>query len=353
MTKHTGISRRSFLQGMALGTVGASTLGVGGLALAGCAPQAKEEAPSKSQGSTPASGTGTSTTGTLNPQDYNYTTNSITDFGSSTLFSDWQLGPLTIHNRMVKSAAFQLAFMKNNPDEYIGYYERMAKGGVEMIWVEDFANIWDMTASPLKQDYGVYDVKALLDRLHAAGAHVGYQFDTMGSAIGPLDFTENFLGNYSTDEVKSWVQTIVGIGKKLHDDGFDAYELNFAANNVGQSFLSRARNNRTDEYGPQTLESRTKFAVEVIKGVKEACGKDFVVQVLINGIEANDKMLGQDAAYNSVEEVKAIAKILEEAGADSLHVRLGPCGQHIAQFANDLYFTGARLLRRSAGRGQA
>ncbi|HIW75614.1 MULTISPECIES: FAD-dependent oxidoreductase [Gordonibacter] len=350
MTKHTGISRRSFLQGMALGTVGASTLGVGGLALAGCAPQAKEEAPSKSQGSTPASGTGTSTTGTLNPQDYNYTTNSITDFGSSTLFSDWQLGPLTIHNRMVKSAAFQLAFMKNNPDEYIGYYERMAKGGVEMIWVEDFANIWDMTASPLKQDYGVYDVKALLDRLHAAGAHVGYQFDTMGSAIGPLDFTENFLGNYSTDEVKSWVQTIVGIGKKLHDDGFDAYELNFAANNVGQSFLSRARNNRTDEYGPQTLESRTKFAVEVIKGVKEACGKDFVVQVLINGIEANDKMLGQDAAYNSVEEVKAIAKILEEAGADSLHVRLGPCGQHIAQFANDLYFT-AHGLEGASGFG--
>lgn len=348
MEKGNGISRRNFLQGIALGTMGAGTLGIGSLALASCAPQAKESVSATQKGtrtSAPADALGK-----LNLQDYNYTTNSIDDFSATTLFSDWQLGPLTIHNRMVKSAAFQLAFMKNNPDEYIGYYERMAHGGVEMIWIEDFANIWELTASPLKQDYGNYDVKKLLDTLHSAGAYVGYQFDTMGSPIGPLDFTENFLNNYSTEEVEGWVQTIISIGKKLHEDGFDAFELNFAANNVGQSFFSRARNNRTDEYGPQSLESRTKFAAEVIKGVKEVCGKDFVVQVLINGIEANDRHIGQDAEYNSVEEVKAIAKILEQSGADSLHVRLGPCGQHVAQFANDLYFS-AQGLEGASGFG--
>ena len=286
----------------------------------------------------------------LNPQDYNYTTNSITDFTKTTLFSDWKLGPLTLHHRMVKSAAFQLAFMRNNPDEYIGYYENMAKGGVEMIWIEDFANMWDVTASPLKQDYSVYDVKGMVERLHAAGAYVGCQFDTMGAPIGPLTFTENFLGNYTTETIKEWIQVIIGIGKRLKDDGFDAYELNFAANNLGQSFLSRARNNRTDEYGPQTLESRTRFAVEVIQGIKEACGKDFIVQVLINGIEENDQKLGDNSEYNSLEEVKEIGKILEAAGADSLHVRLGPCGQHVAQFANDLYFT-ARGIEGTNGYG--
>lgn len=286
----------------------------------------------------------------LNPQDYSYTTNSIADFKKTTLFSDWQLGPLTLHHRMVKSAAFQLAFMRNNPDEYIGYYENMARGGVEMIWIEDFANMWEVTASPLKQDYEVYDVKGMVDRLHAAGAYVGCQFDTMGAPIGPLTFTENFLGDYSTETIQEWIQVIIDIGKRLHDDGFDAYELNFAANNLGQSFLSRARNNRTDEYGPQTLESRTRFAVEVIQGIKEACGEDFIVQVLINGIEENDQNLGDNSEYNSLEEVKEIAKILEAAGADSLHVRLGPCGQHVAQFANDLYFT-ARGIEGTNGYG--
>lgn len=335
MAEKHGISRRNFLQGLAVGAVGAGTFALGGC---GGTPQAstpsgdaKGDAASNPK---PDSGSGSE----LNPQDYSYTSNSIDDFSKTTLFSDWQLGPIALHHRMVKSAAFQLAFMKNNPDEYISYYERMAKGGVEMIWIEDFANLWDYTASPLKQDYGVYDVKGLLDALHAAGAHVGYQFDTMGSAIGPLDFTENFIGKYSTDEVKEWEQVIIGIAERLHGDGFDAFELNFAANNMGQSFLSRARNDRTDEYGAQSLENRTRFAVEVIQGVKNACGKDFVVQVLINGIEANDKAVGADSLYTSVEETKAIAKVLEDAGADSLHVRLGPCGQHIAQFASELYF---------------
>ena len=288
--------------------------------------------------------------GALNPQDYDYTSNSITDFTKTKIFSEWKLGPLTLKHRMVKSAAFQLAFMRNNPDEYISYYERMAKGGVEMIWVENFANMWDMTASPMKHPYENIDVKGLLDRLHAAGAYVGTQFDTMGAPIGPLDYTGPFLGNYTTEEVKGWVETIVGMAKRLCDDGFDGFELNFAANNVGQSFLSRARNNRTDEYGPQSMENRTRFGVEVVKGIKEACGKDFIVQVLINSVEENDISLGDNELFNSIEEVKEIAKIFEAAGADSLHLRQGPSGQHVAQFSPDLYFCG-RGLEGTTGYG--
>ena len=275
----------------------------------------------------------------INPQSTDFHSNSSPDLSKTALFSDWQLGGRTFNHRMVKSAAFQLAFLRHNPDEYINYYKRMADGGVQMIWIEDFADIWEVTSGgPFKAPLDAYDVKGLVDTLHAAGCTIGYQFDTMGAPIGPLDFTEPFLGNYDTDTIKQWVQDIIGIGKTLQDYGFDAFELNFAANNLGQSFFSRARNNRTDEYGPQTLDSRCKFATEVVTGLKEACGKDFIVQVLINGVEENDKDLGNNDDYNTIEETIAIAKKMEEAGADSLHVRIGPCGQHIAQFAGDLYF---------------
>jgi 2,4-dienoyl-CoA reductase-like NADH-dependent reductase (Old Yellow Enzyme family) len=286
----------------------------------------------------------------LNPQDYNYTSNSISDFANSAFFTPWQLGPHTIENRMVKSAAFQLAFMRNNPDEYITYYKRMAEGGVGMIWIEDCANLWDFTASFMKQPFDAYDMPGLLAALHGAGAKVGYQFDTMGSPVGPLTFTAPFLGDYTLDDVKGWVQAVIDIGKKLKDTGFDAYELNFAANNLGQSFFSRARNNRTDEYGPQTLESRTKFMVECISGIKAACGKDFVVQLLINGVEENDEHLGDSTRYTSLEETKAIAKKAEEAGADSIHLRIGPAGMHVAQFASELYFA-PRGLEGQSGYG--
>ena len=272
----------------------------------------------------------------INPQDTNFT-NSITDFSKSALFSEWKLGSRTIKHRMVKSAA--LDFVRGNPDEYINWYKRMAEGGADLIWVENFADVWYMTSGgPFKKPIDSYDVKGLLDTLHGYGCTVGFQLDTMGAPIGPMVYTEPFLGNYDTETIKTWIQDIVGIGKMLQDKGFDGFELNFAANNLGQSFFSRFRNNRTDEYGPQSLENRTRFACEVIRGLREACGEDFIVQVLINGVEENDTDLGQNDGMNTVEEVQAIARILEQAGASSLHVRLGPGTEHIAQFAGDLYF---------------
>ncbi len=275
----------------------------------------------------------------INPQYTDYHSNSITDFSSSALFSEWQMGGRTFHHRMVKSAAFQLAFLRRNPDEYINYYKRMADGGVEMIWVEDFADLWPVTSGgPFKTTIDGYDVKGLLDALHGAGCTVGYQFDTMGAPIGPLTFTEPFLGNYDTATIKQWIQDIIGIGVTLKELGFDAFELNFAANNLGQSFFSRARNNRDDEYGPQTIDSRCKFAEEVVTGLKAACGEDFIIQVLINGVEENDSDMGNSDAYCTIEDTIAIAKKMEAAGADSLHLRIGPQGEHIGQFAGDLYF---------------
>ena len=273
----------------------------------------------------------------INPQDTNFT-NSITDFSKSALFSEWKLGPHTMHHRMIKTSALNMNFNRKNPDEYIGVYKRMAEGGVEMIWVEDFMDTWPRFGGGLKQPAEDFDVQGLVDTLHNLGAKVGYQFGTMVSAIGPMDFTAPFIGDYDTATVQEWIQEIISIPVKLMEYGFDAYELNMAANNVGSSFFSRYRNNRTDEYGPQTIESRTRFAREIISGIKEACGKDFIVQVLINGVEDNDKMVGQNVGMNTVEETIAIAQQLEAAGADSLHIRIGPGYEHITQFAGDLYF---------------
>ena len=67
------------------------------------------------------------------------------------------------------------------------------------------------------------------------------------------------------------------------------------------------------------------------------------MQCLINGVEENDKMVGQNDGFNTVEEAAAIARELEAAGADSLHIRIGPCYEHITQFAGDLYFAARGL----------
>ena len=288
----------------------------------------------------------------INPQYDDFRTCSITDFSQSALFSEWQLGKFTFHHRMVKSSALQLAFLRMNPDEYINYYKRMADGGVEMIWIEDFMDIWPSSGGPnfMKQSIDAYDVKGLVDTLHAAGATLGYQFGTMGSAVGPMVYTTPFLGNYDTDAVKKWIEDTITMGVTLKENGFDAFELNLAGNNLGQSFLSYVRNNREDEYGPQSIENRCRFAAEIIKGVKEKCGEDFIVQCLINGVEENDTKIGNNMGFNTIEDTIAIAKELEKAGADSIHLRIGPASEHICQFAGELYFS-ARGFEGYTGNG--
>ena len=99
------------------------------------------------------------------------------------------------------------------------------------------------------------------------------------------------------------------------------------------------------------LENRARFVTECIAKIKETCGSDFNVQILIDAIEENDNVANNPTLMTldnavttprtkitTVEEGIALAKLFEAAGADSMHLRLGPLGHHVAQFGSDLYF---------------
>ena len=141
------------------------------------------------------------------------------------------------------------------------------------------------------------------------------------------------------------------IAKGMQQLGFKAFEINAAGFNMGEHFLSRFYNVRTDEYGCTSLENRARFVTECIAKIKETCGSDFNVQILIDAIEENDNVANNPTLMTldnavttprtkitTVEEGIALAKLFEAAGADSMHLRLGPLGHHVAQFGSDLYF---------------
>lgn len=335
------LTRRGFLGGSALGVLGAS-MAVSGL-LTGCAPaQSRDSAAGDAAGEEAGTDLGltVSPQAALNPQDFDFRDNT-TDF--ATLFSPWKLGSIELSHRMVKSAAGTGAF-DNGLEKLSAYYTNFAKGGVEMIWCESFANQLRIAPKSPRKPVAEYPAKEFTDAVHAAGGHIGYQFDTMWELGGSNGFTFSSgtgkTSDLSSEQLQMLIEDIVATAVSLQEAGFDAFELNCGANNIGQYFLSRERNDRDDEYGPQSIENRTRFGCEVIRGIKEQCGENFVVQVLINGVEENDEHLGDNALCSTVEEAKQIAKRFEEAGADSLHIRIGAIYLHICQFLPDLYFTG-------------
>ena len=306
------ISRRDFLKGTAAGAMGLAVTGLLGRETVAHAEDAPVVSPQEA-------------ISRLNPQDYDYRS---ADTDLSHVFSPWKFGPYEIKHRMVKSAAG--SDTGRNPEEWLHYYEDFAKGGVDMIWVEDFVDMYDNFPNTRRPARGDVPFTELADRIHALGGHVGYQLSTM--SFKSADMT--------LEDVHMLQEDFINAAVYLQSVGFDAVEINAAGNNVGQSFLSRLRNTREDEYGPQSFENRVRFVAEIVSGIKEKCGKDFPVQVLINVIEEDDEHMGDSSLATTVEENKVMCKLLEEAGADSLHLRLGPIGRHICQFASELYFTG-------------
>ena len=325
------ISRRTFLAGAS--TAAASAL----VASSAIAEEAKSEQADAQVESTQAADE-LLYTASINPQDSDWL-GTETDF--ATLFSPWKLGNIELSHRMVKSAAGSATYLAGYTDELFDYYVNFAKGGVEMIWVEGeaFALGEDGTFGADALDFG----KRLVEACAEYGSHLGYQWALFGSSVAEDAMT--------VEQIQAMEDVAATYATQLKEMGFEAIEINAAGFNQGEQFLSRFYNTRTDEYGFATPENRSRWVCECIQKIKAAAGDDFVVQILINCIEDNDNldnsatlMTTDNMVTNprnkvtTVEEGIAMAKCMEQAGADSMHLRLGPLGNHPCQFGSDLYF---------------
>ena len=68
------------------------------------------------------------------------------------------------------------------------------------------------------------------------------------------------------EQIEIWIQAAVRVWKA----GFDAVEINHGTCHEGNTFLSRVWNKRTDEFGAQNFENRTRFLRRIVEGVKAA-----------------------------------------------------------------------------------
>ena len=272
----------------------------------------------------------------LNPQRDDYRS---ADKELKLLFSPLKLGSVRLRHRMVKSAAGSACYLSGLSDEFIEYYVRLAKGGADLIFVEQVAFL-EVPES------GEYDAqtKAYLDRLVSEcgryGAKLGYQISGFG--MGENEMTVEDIHARQA----RWVQ----IAQGFYRLGFPIVELNCAGFNMPAHFLSRFHNTRTDEYGGKSIENRARFVTEFLEQLKAAC-PGLAVQLLMDCVEENDNLTNNPTLMTldadvtaphsralTIEEGIAAAKLWEDAGCDSLHLRIGPLGHHVAQFASDLYF---------------
>ena len=265
--------------------------------------------------------------------------------GYRRVYEPWQIKSITFKNRLLKAP--QLMSMAdadgNVTQELLEFYEAIARGGVGGVITEECA----ITPTggrgrmiSLADDSALPGLTALAEVVHRHGCPVIMQAKHLGplAKFPPRPGEEDFVAVAASDipselkntifpgphtrslrplerhEIKEIIGKYADAADRVKRAGFDGVELDGDHYYLVNSFLSRVWNKRDDEYGPQNLENRCRFALEIIEACRGRVGDDYVIGIKLNGAE-----YGIPEGTTS-EECAQFAKMLEAAGADYFDV---------------------------------
>ena len=159
--------------------------------------------------------------------------------------------------------------------------------------------------------------------LHHAGRGANSAF-THTEPIAPSPCPDPTIGDVPHEmtvaEIYELIEKFGDGAVRAKKAGIDAVELHGGHGYLICQFFSGFSNKRTDEFGGD-IEGRCRFAVKILENIKKKCGQDFTVGIRISSHEHMDGAL-------TVQESKAIAMILEDAGFDYINVSNGNYVQH-------------------------
>ena len=269
------------------------------------------------------------------------------------LLEPGQIGKVQTRNRMIKTAAYGWILWDMEKGEFrpegLAYYEAIAKGGVGLMIMEDPAFRPDTIGRPLYEDSSIEVERQLVDLIHSHGCPTFAQLTDFRPLMGiaassayyypsKLDMNNAMPKELTVDEIRENTEMIALGAERCQKAGYDGIEVNTGCSHLFATFTSRFWNKRTDEYGAQSFVNRARVVTEMIKAVKQRCGADFPVGILMNGFEMDVIELGNHRLTLTTEEAIELAKLYEEAGADSIQVRSHSIGNHINGFFPDFYY---------------
>lgn len=246
----------------------------------------------------------------------------------SKLFTPVTIGPITLRNRTIRSAAFESMCPGNVPsDMLLDYHRSVAAGGVGMTTVAYAA----ITQSGLSFDRQLWmrpeivpGLRRITDAVHAEGAAAGIQLGHCGNmshksicgctpvgASGGFNlYSPTFVRGLRADELPGIARDYGRSVNLAREAGFDAVEIHAGHGYLISQFLSPSTNRRKDQFGG-TLENRMRFMDMVMEEVMKAAGSDMAVLV---------KMNMRDGFRGGMEiaETMQVAKRLEQSGAHAL-----------------------------------
>jgi len=256
------------------------------------------------------------------------------------LFTPLALGKVPLKNRLVMS---QMTMNYASEEGYvterlIRHYVERAKGGVGLILVE--GTFFTPEGRGYKNQLGlcswkhVQGLRRLTDAVHGIADppkifiqihHAGWRSSSKVSGLQPVGPSAmapypgaEVARSLSLWEIQELIEAHIAAAVMAEDAGFDGVDFHCAHGYLIPSFFSPFSNRRSDLYGGD-LAGRTRFLMEVLRGVKGKLGGAFPVTIKISGDEFITEGLG-------LKEMVEIARLAEESGIDGILVSAGTVG---------------------------
>jgi 2,4-dienoyl-CoA reductase-like NADH-dependent reductase (Old Yellow Enzyme family) len=258
------------------------------------------------------------------------------------IFQPLQFRNLTVKNRLFRSS------ISGRIDHYdgsgtqarINWEKKFARGGVGAIIS---SHIPVDPAQRILPNYAMIDRddlipfwKEVVKSVHAYDCKFigqlsmsGHQQDIGGVEnryrlpLSSVDGSEHFHGitgkAMSKTQIDEAVRKFAEAASRAREAGMDGIELHASNGYLFTQFLSSAINNRKDEYGG-TLENRARFLMEVVEAIREKVGNDYHLQVKMNAVDHHNDYFLNFGKGNTLDEGITVARWLEKAGVDALHV---------------------------------
>ncbi|HEY4929489.1 MAG TPA: NADH:flavin oxidoreductase [Acidimicrobiales bacterium] len=239
------------------------------------------------------------------------------------VFGPARLGPLTLKNRIIKSATFEGASPRGVvTDDLVGFHERIARGGAAMTTVAYLAvgpeGRTDRHCVLLGSD-SVEGLSRLTETVHAAGAlasaqigHAGPVANSKSNGTPALSPSRRFGASgaltraATADDIARITEDYRRGAARAVEAGFDCIEIHLGHNYLLSAFLSPRLNRRTDGWGG-SLEHRARFPRQVVAAVREGAGDAVAVTAKLNMAD------GVPGGFDVPESIM-FARTLEEDG---------------------------------------
>ena len=247
----------------------------------------------------------------------------------SHLLSPLDLGHVTLKNRVLMGSMHTGLEETKDWNRVAEFYATRARGGVGLMVTGGMAPNPEGGVFPgaagLYTDQDIANHRHVTDRVHDAGGKIAMQILHAGryayspDCVGPSPIKSPISPfppkELDEDGIEKQITDIVTAATRARAAGYDGVEIMGSEGYFLNQFLVTHTNKRTDRWGG-SYENRMRLPVEVVRRVREAVGKDFIVIYRLSMID----LVPNGSTFD---EVVQLAQAVEQAGASLINTGIG------------------------------